>query len=221
MKKNITVAIDGPAGAGKSTIAKKLAAALSFEYIDTGAMYRALTLKVLSLGIDPKDRVRVISTMENTSIDFRDNHIYLDNEQVDKQIRENIINKNVSFIAKINEVRVGMVKLQKQLAKTKSVIMDGRDIGSIVLPQADYKFFITASVEERARRRYKELIEKGETNIFYENIKEEIELRDHIDSTREVSPLIISDGAYILDTTNKTVDECVEILILQMKEKQL
>ncbi len=214
---NITIAIDGPAGAGKSTIAKKVAEILSIEYIDTGAMYRALTLKVLNEGLDPKSIEDVKSIIENTSIDFRNNQIFLDNENVDKEIRENRISKNVSYIAKIKEVREAMVQIQQKLAKTKSVIMDGRDIGTVVLPNADFKFFIVASVEERARRRYKELLEKGETEISYEDIKKEIENRDRIDSTREISPLVISEDAYLLDTTGKTVDECVKEIISVIK----
>ncbi|MBU5311092.1 (d)CMP kinase [Tissierella carlieri] len=215
--KNITIAIDGPAGAGKSTIAKKVAEDLSIEYIDTGAMYRALTLKVLKLGLNPESIDDVIDTMKDTSIDFRNNHIYLDDIQVDKEIRENIINKNVSFIAQIKEVREGMVKIQQELARTKSIIMDGRDIGTVVLPDADFKFFLTASVEERACRRYKELLEKGESGISYEQIKEEIENRDRIDSTREIAPLTESKDAYRLDTTNKTIDECVKDIISIVK----
>lgn len=217
LNKNITIAVDGPAGAGKSTIAKRVAKKLSIEYIDTGAMYRALTLKVLKEGLDPESVEDVISIMENTSIDFINNHIYLDNKQVDKEIRENIISKNVSYIAKIKEVREAMVKIQQKLASTKSVIMDGRDIGTVVLPNADFKFFVIASVEERARRRYKELIEKGEEKISYEEIKKEIENRDRIDSTRETSPLIKSEDAYLLDTTNKTIDECVDEIISVIK----
>jgi cytidylate kinase len=213
MNKNITIAIDGPAGAGKSTIAKKIAEILSFEYIDTGAMYRALTFKVLKLGLDPKSVDDVIDTMKSTSIDFRNNHIYLDNFQIDREIRENIINQNVSYVAKIKEVREGMVEIQRKLAETKSVVMDGRDIATVVFPNADFKFFITASVEERANRRYKELIEKGEKDISYENIKKEIESRDKIDSTREIAPLIESKDAYRLDTTDKTIDECIEEIL--------
>lgn len=215
--KNITIAIDGPAGAGKSTIAKKVAEALSIEYIDTGAMYRALTLKVLNLGLDPQSIDKVVDTMKNTSIDFKNNHIYLDDTQVDKQIRDNVINKNVSFIAQIKEIRDGMVKIQQELAKRKSIIMDGRDIGTVVLPNADFKFFLTASVEERARRRYNELLEKGEEGISFEQIKIEIENRDRIDSTREIAPLMESKDAYRLDTTSKTIDECVEEIISIVK----
>ena len=142
LDKQITIAIDGPAGAGKSTIAKKVAEILSIEYVDTGAMYRALTLKVLNEGLDPKSTEDVKSIIENTSIDFRNNHIYLDNKNVDKEIRENRISKNVSYIAKIKEVREAIVKIQQKLAKTKSIIMDGRDIGTVVLPNADFKFLL-------------------------------------------------------------------------------
>lgn len=217
LDKNITIAIDGPAGAGKSTIAKKLAKILSYEYIDTGSMYRALTLKVLRLNLDPKSEQDVINTMRGTEIDFQNNHIYLDGVQVDKQIRDNIINKNVSYIAKIKDIRESMVRIQQQLALTKSVIMDGRDIGTIVLPNADYKFFITASVDERANRRYKELIDKGEIEISFDQVKKEIINRDRIDSTRENSPLIKSEDAYLLDTTNKTIDECIDEMISIVK----
>lgn len=213
LNKNISIAIDGPAGAGKSTIAKKVSEILSIEYIDTGAMYRALTLKVLNLNLDPKSSRDVISTLDKSFIDFKDNHIYLDGIKVDKEIRNNIINKNVSYIARIKEVREGMVKAQQNLAKTKSVIMDGRDIGTVVLTNADYKFFITASVEERARRRYNELVEKGEKNISLTSIQKEIENRDKIDSNRKVSPLIKSEDAYLIDTTCMTVDEVVGKII--------
>lgn len=207
---NISIAIDGPAGSGKSTVAKRVSEILQIEYIDTGAMYRALTLKVLNLKLDPKSEKDVISTFHSSSIDFRSNHIYLDGVNVDKEIRNNIINQNVSYIAIIKEVREGMVEVQQNLAKTKSVIMDGRDIGTVVLPQADYKFFITASVEERGRRRYNELIAKGEKDIFLKDIKKEIQKRDKIDSNREVSPLMQAKDAYLIDTTNMTVDEVVK-----------
>lgn len=217
LNKNISIAIDGPAGAGKSTIAKRISEILRIEYIDTGAMYRALTLKVLNLNLNPKSSKDAISTLKTSSIDFKDNHIYLDGTNVDKEIRNNIINKNVSYIARIKEVREGMVKTQHNLAKTKSVVMDGRDIGTVVLPKADYKFFITASVEERARRRYDELIEKGEKNISLENIQKEIENRDGIDSNREVSPLIQAKDAYLLDTTYMTVDEVITKIISIVK----
>lgn len=210
---NITIAIDGPAGAGKSTVAKKVANKLSIEYIDTGSMYRALTYKVLKNGLNPKSKEDVISLIENTSIDFKNNHIFLDGINVDKEIRDNIINNNVSYIAIIKEVREAMVKLQQNMAKTKSVIMDGRDIGTVVLPDASYKFFITASVEERANRRFKELKEKGELSITLDQIKKEILERDKIDSTRKISPLIQGKDSIVIDTTYKTIEECVEEII--------
>jgi len=214
---NITIAIDGPAGAGKSTVAKIVSETLSMEYVDTGAMYRALTLKVLQLQLNPKLKEDIIKAMEGTNIDFIDSHIYLDGKLVDKVIRDNLINKNVSYIAKVKEVRDYMVKIQKKLAETKSVVMDGRDIGTVVLPNADFKFFIVASVEERARRRYKELIEKGELGISLEQIKKEIENRDTIDSTREISPLIQSEDAFRLDTTYMTIEESVNKIISIVK----
>lgn len=213
LNKNISIAIDGPAGAGKSTIAKKIASDLNIEYIDTGAMYRALTLKVLQLKLDPKNENHVVAAIKDTNIDFKNNSIYLDNINVDEQIRENIINNSVSFVAKVKEVREAMVNMQRELSKMKSVIMDGRDIGSIVLPDAKFKFFITATVEERASRRYKELVSKGEVDISLEQIKEEIENRDRIDTTREIAPLVQTKDAYKIDTTNMTIVECVEKII--------
>lgn len=215
---NYSIAIDGPAGAGKSTVAKKISQILNLEYIDTGAMYRALTLKVLQSHKDPQNPKEVIEILKNTSIDFIDNHIYLDGVMVDDEIRDNSINKNVSYIAVIREVRDEMVRLQQELAKSKSVIMDGRDISTVVLKDADYKFFITASVEERAKRRYKELIEKGQSNITMEQIMEEIKKRDDIDSTREIAPLTIAHDAILVDTDNRTIDEVVNIIVSTIEE---
>ncbi len=213
MTKNIVIAIDGPAGAGKSTIAKQVAKLLEIEYIDTGAMYRALTLKVLDNNLDPKSSQDVIDLMKNTSIDFRNQEIYLDDKNVSKEIRENRINTSVSFVAAIKEVREEMVKLQQNISQRKSVIMDGRDIGTVVLPDADFKIFLTASVEERARRRYIELVEKGAKNISFKEIKDQIEDRDKIDSSREHSPLRKADDAYLLDNTNLDIEGCVKEII--------
>lgn len=207
------IAIDGPAGAGKSTVAKKIAKILNLEYIDTGAMYRALTLKVLRENKDPRNPEHVIDILKDTHIEFNNNHIYLDGEIVDKDIRENNINKNVSYIAIIKEVREKMVLLQQEMAKTKSVIMDGRDISTVVLKNAEYKFFITASTKERATRRYKELIQNGQKDITLEQIIEEIEKRDNIDSNREVAPLKMSEDATLINTDDLSIDEVVSKII--------
>lgn len=214
----LVIAVDGPAGAGKSTVAKKIANRLNIEYIDTGAMYRALTLKMIKENIDMNDTNGIIRTMESTSIYFKDNNIYLDGIRVDEEIRENIINNHVSNIAKIKEVRENMVNTQQELSKTNNLIMDGRDIGTVVLPNANYKFFITASIEERARRRHKELINKNEFGITYEQVLTEIKERDKIDSTRKIAPLTKSFDSYEVDTTNKTIEESVEEVLSIIKE---
>lgn len=208
----ISIAVDGPAGAGKSTISKIIAERLNINYIDTGAMYRALTLKILRKGIDIKDKEGIIGLLKNTTIDFKDRHIFLDEEIVDEEIRTSDVSRNVSEVSKIKEVRERLVQLQREIASNKSVIMDGRDIGSHVLPDADYKFYLTASIEERGIRRYKE-IKKKDKRVSLENIIREIELRDKIDSTREISPLIKCDDAFQIDTTNKSIDEVVDEII--------
>lgn len=217
MTQHISIAIDGPAGAGKSTVAKIAAERLGYQYIDTGAMYRAFTLKVLDCGIDPKDQESVLSLLDSTDIDFRDNMIFLDEANVDDAIRENRISLNVSYIASYKAVREKMVKLQQELSRKKSVVMDGRDITTVVLPNADYKFFITASVEERGKRRYLELLNKGIDNIDLEGIIEEIRRRDIIDSTREESPLTMTEDSILLDTTNMTIQETAEFIISKVK----
>lgn len=213
MAKRLVVAIDGPAGAGKSTISKKVANALKLEYVDTGAMYRALTLKILDMGIDTNDVDKILNILADTSITFNNNHIYLDGTRVDKEIRENKINIYVSDIAKIKEVRREMVAMQRKLSRESNVIMDGRDIGTVVLPYANFKFFITASIEERANRRYKELLLNGEDNVTYEQVLNEIKERDRIDSTRKVGPLKKAKDAYEIDTTNMTIQEVVHKII--------
>lgn len=210
---NYSIAIDGPAGAGKSTVAKKIAKILNLEYIDTGAMYRALTLKVIRNNKDPKNISEVVEVFKDTHIEFNDNHIYLDGENVDSEIRENEINKNVSYIAIVKEVREGMVSLQQEMAKTKSVIMDGRDISTVVLTNAEYKFFITASPEERALRRFNELIQNGQDNITLEQIVQEIIKRDHIDSNREIAPLKMSNDGILINTDNLSIDEVVSTIV--------
>lgn len=209
---NLTIAIDGPAGSGKSTISKKIASELNIIYIDTGAMYRALTLKIVRNNTNYDNKIELNRVLQNTSIDFKDNHIFLDGEVVDEEIRNNKISTIVSEVAKIKEVREKLVEIQRNIAGNKSVIMDGRDIGSFVLPDARYKFYITASIEERGNRRYKELTEKGH-NTSLDVIIDEIRKRDRIDSTREFAPLVKCKDAIEIDTTDKTINEVVlEIL---------
>lgn len=212
MKEHFTIAIDGPAGSGKSTIAKRVANILNIEYIDTGAMYRALTYKVLEKNIDINDTKSIIQLLRNTDIDFIQGSIFLDGKNIDEEIRVNEVSKNVSYIAKIEEVRTELVKKQKAMAEKKSIIMDGRDIGTVVLPNARYKFFITASVEERARRRYEDLLSTGE-EINLESLIEEIEKRDDIDINRLNSPLRKAQDAILIDTTDNTIDESVNAVI--------
>lgn len=211
---HLTIAIDGPAGAGKSTIAKIISNRLEIQYVDTGAMYRALTYKLIKEQTDLTNINSIIHILSKTSINFKNNHIYLDNIIVDDEIRNNNISKNVSIVAKIKEVREKLVDIQRELANNKSIVMDGRDIGSFVLPNAKYKFYITASPEERGRRRYVELTNNSKNkDINIENIIEEIKRRDKIDSTRDFAPLIICEDAIVIDTTNITIEEAVEEVI--------
>ena len=210
--KNIIIAVDGPAGAGKSTIAKKL----NINYIDTGAMYRAVTLKCLQNNIDIKDEQAVIEMAKKTSIDFRDNNIYLDSKIVNDEIRTVEVSQNVSDVAKIKEVRYLMVDLQREIGKNNAVILDGRDIGSYVFPNADYKFFLVATPEERGKRRYIELKEKGYEGTL-EDIINDIIRRDEIDSNREFAPLVKAEGAIEIDTTGKDINQVVELVLQKIK----
>ena len=192
--KNLVIAVDGPAGAGKSTIAKIVADKLNINYIDTGAMYRAITYKVLQNDIDVNNEDQIIEIAKNSDIDFKDNNIYLDGKILKEEIRTPEVSNNVSNIAQIKEVRYLMVDVQREIGNKSSVILDGRDIGSYVFPKADYKFFLVASPEERGERRYKELIKKGYDTSLEEVIKDVIR-RDEIDSNREFAPLVKASDA--------------------------
>ncbi len=219
-EKIISIAIDGPASAGKSTVAKEIAKRLSINYIDTGAMYRALTLKVLNENIDIEKPENLKDLLNRTEISFIEGKIILDGKDVSDLIRDNNISNKVSDIAKLKEVRQYMLLSQRRLAKEKSVVMDGRDIGSKVLPEANYKFFITASIDTRAERRYKELLSKGDKSISLEQIKAEIEKRDFIDTSREHSPLVESHDSIRIDTSNLSIEESINKVLKEIRERE-
>lgn len=207
--KNIIIAIDGPAGAGKSTIAKIIAENLNINYIDTGAMYRAITYKCLINNVDIMDEEAVIKIAKDTNLNIMNNQLYIDEKLVDSEIRTPMVNSNVSNIAKIKQVRMIMVDLQRKIGVDNRIILDGRDIGSYVFPNAEYKFYLTASSEERGIRRYKELKEKGH-DVNLESVIQDIKTRDEIDSNREFAPLIKAHDAIKIDTSNKTIQSVVK-----------
>lgn len=208
-QKIFQVAVDGPGGAGKSTIAKAVAKKLGIEYIDTGAMYRAVGLKMKRLGIPMEEKEPLFDMLENTDIDFSEERIFLDGEDVSDLIRTQEISKAASDCSAFASVRKKLVALQQKMAKSKSVIMDGRDIGTVVLKDAQYKFFLTADDEERARRRYEELKAKGSEPSF-EEVLSRLRERDHNDSTREVTPLRKAEDAEEIDSTNMSIQEVVD-----------
>ncbi len=201
------IAIDGPAGAGKSTVSKICAARLGYTYIDTGAMYRAVALKALLSGKPVEDLIGDIDIKLDEAA-----RVFLDGREVTKEIRTPEVSKGASDVAKFGFVRKKLTELQREMARQGSVIMDGRDIGTQVLPNADLKIFLTASVEERARRRFEELKEKNLAADF-EQIKKEITLRDKQDSEREIAPLAQAEDAILLDTTNLNIEQVVEKIL--------
>ncbi|WP_417852685.1 (d)CMP kinase [Weissella viridescens] len=215
MMKSMQIAIDGPASAGKSTIAKILANDLDYVYVDTGAMYRVVTLAALQAGIDPNDEQAVTDLLPNVKITFKagtpTQHVYLNGQEVTEAIRSDEVARNVSAVASYAAVRSTMTELQREIASNAGVVMDGRDIGTTVLPHADVKIFLIASVQERAERRYKENQAKGiDTDTTLAELTQAIEQRDYLDSHREISPLKKADDAVELDTTGLSIDEVVD-----------
>ena len=223
-KKGLVIAIDGFSSTGKSSISKVVADTLGLIHIDTGAMYRAITLFGLRNFKDEKreiDLPKLLQNLNEISLEFRENsgklEIYLNGENVSKEIRTTEVSDNVSFIAKHPEVRARLVVLQRDIAEKQGVIMDGRDIGTVVLPNADYKFFLTASADERARRRFLELQSIGiETTI--EEVKQNLIERDRIDSEREISPLKQAEDAILIDNTNLNKEETIDLILSYIKK---
>lgn len=208
MADRITIAIDGPSGAGKSTIAKMVAKKLDLDYIDTGAMYRALGYKMLEEGVPMVEDDRLAKLLEETDIDFSKGKTMLDGKDVSNLIRNDVISKQASDVSAFASVRKKMVQLQQAMGASKNVIMDGRDICTVVLKDAPYKFFLTASEDVRAKRRYKELIEKGQ-DVTFEKVLEDIKQRDYNDSHRAVTPLKQAEDAVLIDSSNMNIDEVV------------
>ena len=216
------IAIDGPAGAGKSTIAKLIAKQLNLVYIDTGAMYRAVGLKAKRNNIACSEQEKIEEMLKNTEVELKNEHgataVYLDGENVSEEIRLPEISRMASDISAVPVVRYAMVEMQRAMAKKTDTILDGRDIGTFVLPNADVKIFLTASVDERAARRYKELIARGE-NVKKEEVRSDIEKRDYNDSHRALAPLKKADDATEVDTTGMTIDEVCEKIISIVRNK--
>lgn len=212
MTKGFQVAIDGPASAGKSTVAKLVAQKFGYIYCDTGAMYRAVTLAALQQKIDLNDQVKVAVIAENLPLRFETGdpqQVWLGDQNVTQLIRTNEVAQNVSTVAAIPAVRQAMVKMQREIASQNNIVMDGRDIGTTVLPQAPVKIFMVASAHERARRRYLDNQARGIATQSIEELQKAIELRDQKDSTRKISPLVQAADAIRLDTTALTIDEVV------------
>ena len=216
MKDIFKVAIDGPSGAGKSTIAKAVAKNLGIDYVDTGAMYRAVGYKASSRGVLPEDREAVKHLMDDTDIDFADGDIILDGEIINDKIRTPEISKAASLYSAIPEVREKLVEIQRKMGMRKSVIMDGRDIGTNVFRDAEYKIFLTASAKERAERRFEELTAKGQ-KVDFDEVLRDIEKRDHDDMTRALNPLRKAEDAVEIDTTGLSIDEVIERVLKEIK----
>ena len=216
------IALDGPAGSGKSTVAKFLAKDYNILHLDTGAMYRACALKAIQLGVNPKDvqEIENILPLLNVKVEYKDGqqHTLLDGEDVSKAIRENAVSMAASDISAHKAVREKMVEMQRDIAKSMSCVLDGRDIGSTVLPDAKFKFFVTADSKVRAERRYKELLERGE-KVDFETLHQEIIARDKQDKERTFSPLVCAEDAIVIDTSDMGINEVVSTIKAMIQSK--
>lgn len=218
----ISVAIDGPAGAGKSTLARKAAAQLGFIYVDTGALYRTVGLKFSKMGANTDLNCDISSVLADTTVDIRfvdgEQRVFLDGVDVSEEIRTPVASMMASAVSAKGEVRAFLLEMQRKLARENNVLMDGRDIGTVVLPNATVKIFLTASAEERARRRYDELINKGMT-ITFKEVYDDMVQRDYNDSHREIAPLKQADDAVLADTTGLEPQESLELILNIVKER--
>lgn len=206
------ICLDGPSGSGKSTLAKALAKALDITYLDTGAMYRALTYHCLEAGIDVSHEAAVVAALEGFELKMDKGSVQVNGVDVSEAIRMERISQNVSAVSSYGAVRDAMVDLQRKIAAGQPIVMDGRDIGTVVLPQAPFKFFIVASAQERARRRFEEQKAKG-LEVSFETILADMERRDYLDSTREIAPLRPAADAVHIDTSNLSIDAVVEKIL--------
>ena len=224
-KQHLNIAIDGPAGAGKSTIARALADKLGARYLDTGAMYRAVALLAERAGVDPGDGEAMERILPNANIAVRYDdagvqHVYLSGEDVTGQLRTNSISMGASMVGLHMAVRRKLTELQRRVAEENDVVMDGRDITTNVLPDTPYKFYLTASVEERARRRYQQLLRRGGTDKTLEEIEREIAARDKNDMERDYMPLRRAEDAVLIDSSSLTIDEVTEQMLRLIREKE-
>ncbi|MBS1271776.1 MAG: Cytidylate kinase [Candidatus Marinimicrobia bacterium] len=223
MKRKLTIAIDGPSGSGKSTTARMSAQKLGYTYVDTGAMYRAITLHILNNNVPMKDKSQVVKAAAEVQIQFTRTgdrlEVLLDGKNVTDKIREPHIGKAVGLVSEIPGVRAILVNLQRSLADEGGVVMEGRDIGTRVLPNADLKFFLDADIEERAHRRQSQLAEQG-VELEYETVKQELIDRDTRDSERDESPLRAADDAILIDTTNLSIEDQVDLIVQRVREKE-
>lgn len=219
MKDVFRIAIDGPSGAGKSTIAKSVAEELGIDYIDTGAMYRAVGYKMKQQGITAEQKKELQAMLDATDIDFISGDIILDGAVMNDKIRTSEISQMASMCSAVPEVREKLVDIQRSMGKRKSVIMDGRDIGTNVLKDAEFKFYLTASDEERAGRRHKELIEKGE-KISFQEVLSDIRKRDHNDMTRKLNPLAKAEDALEIDSTGLTIEQVTNKILEEIRSEK-
>ncbi len=214
------IAIDGPAGSGKSTISKLVAKDLNLIYLDTGAMYRMFTLKLLNEKVSFEDKKKIEELLQNLNININKESFSLDGKDVSEEIRKSDVSQNVSKVAAIKEVREKMVDLQRKFSQSKDVILDGRDIGTVVFPNADIKIYLVADLKERAERRYREMLEKGQ-KVSFEEIYKNIADRDKLDSTREITPLKKAADAVEVDTTAKSIEEVKKEILNIYKIQQV